>query len=213
MKKTCGQKDDEGIKRFLRSAEADRVLGDELESIHNKLTNFVNEKLASSKMVEDRAQCVQDLVQEIQLKAWIGFDPARAQHGFWPFLKQIAENCLADYFKQRRRRYRIAPQQSLDEPKAVRNSGDTQEMPSRADSLQDPRTQIDDQVINEIMLKEALEQLTPEQRESIVWKYRYGLPNSEIARLLGKKVGTINSRLSRGLDALKLLLERDYQVK
>ncbi len=55
----------------------------------------------------------------------------------------------------------------------------------------------------------AVGALPEEQRTPIVLRHLLELRPAEIADLLGIPVGTVNSRLRRGLDALRLVLERD----
>ena len=52
-------------------------------------------------------------------------------------------------------------------------------------------------------LLEALGRLPPEQRAVIVLRHLLGYTPGEIARVLGLPRGTVNSRLRRGLDAMR----------
>jgi RNA polymerase sigma-70 factor (sigma-E family) len=54
---------------------------------------------------------------------------------------------------------------------------------------------------------QALHRLAPRYREALVLRYWMSLPEKEIARLMGVSAGTVKSHLSRGLDALRTLLE------
>lgn len=48
--------------------------------------------------------------------------------------------------------------------------------------------------------------LSPERRAVVVLRYGLGYPPPEIARMLGLRVGTVNSRLARALDDLRTTL-------
>jgi RNA polymerase sigma-70 factor (ECF subfamily) len=61
-------------------------------------------------------------------------------------------------------------------------------------------------------LLQAVSGLSPQRRVVIVLRYGVGLPPAEIAGLLGLPVGTIHSRLARGLEDLRgLERERDAE--
>jgi RNA polymerase sigma-70 factor, ECF subfamily len=61
-------------------------------------------------------------------------------------------------------------------------------------------------------LLQAVSGLSPQRRVVIVLRYGLGLPPAEIAELLGLPVGTIHSRLARGLEDLRgLQKERDAE--
>jgi RNA polymerase sigma factor (sigma-70 family) len=56
------------------------------------------------------------------------------------------------------------------------------------------------------IVQEALQQLTPEQREALELGYYGGLTQSELAERLGVPLGTIKSRMFSGLSRLRELL-------
>ncbi len=57
-------------------------------------------------------------------------------------------------------------------------------------------------------LREALDALHPRYRIPVVLKDMEGFSQEEIARILGKPVGTIKARISRGRESLKKMLEK-----
>jgi RNA polymerase sigma-70 factor (ECF subfamily) len=61
-------------------------------------------------------------------------------------------------------------------------------------------------------LLQAVSGLSPQRRVAIVLRYGVGLPPAEIAELLGLPVGTVHSRLARGLDDLRGL-EKEQDVE
>jgi RNA polymerase sigma-70 factor (ECF subfamily) len=56
-------------------------------------------------------------------------------------------------------------------------------------------------------LERALAALPTEQREAMVMRHRLGLSHEEMVELLGVPLGTVKSRLARGLATLRAALE------
>lgn len=62
-------------------------------------------------------------------------------------------------------------------------------------------------------LQRALAQLTPEMREVLLLIGLEGLSYEEAADVLGAKVGTVKSRLCRGREALRRLMDGDLKLR
>lgn len=58
-----------------------------------------------------------------------------------------------------------------------------------------------------VLFKELMDKLTSEQRESVLLVYLYGMTQEEVSIALDVPLGTIKSRVRRGLIALKDLLD------
>lgn len=58
-----------------------------------------------------------------------------------------------------------------------------------------------------VLFKELMDRLTSEQRESLLLVYLYGMTQEEVSVALNVPLGTIKSRVRRGLIALKDLLD------
>ncbi|MEV5709058.1 SigE family RNA polymerase sigma factor [Actinoallomurus sp. NPDC052274] len=54
--------------------------------------------------------------------------------------------------------------------------------------------------------------LPPRMRSVLVLRYFEDLPEAEVARLLGCSLGTVKSQTSRGLDRLRVALEREPET-
>lgn len=65
----------------------------------------------------------------------------------------------------------------------------------------------DQQVADRDVVAAALRNLPPRQRAAVVLYYYEGLPQQEVADVLGSSVGTVKSNVSRGLDNLREQLE------
>ncbi|HSS60096.1 MAG TPA: RNA polymerase sigma factor [Candidatus Limnocylindrales bacterium] len=66
-----------------------------------------------------------------------------------------------------------------------------------------PADDIENQVASGADLRRALNKLAPEQREAIVLHYYLDLPLQEVAGIAGVPVGTVKSRINRGIAALR----------
>jgi RNA polymerase sigma-70 factor (ECF subfamily) len=64
-------------------------------------------------------------------------------------------------------------------------------------------TGFEDRILRGADLRTALRKLAPEQREVLVLRYYLDLPLEEVAAITGVPVGTVKSRINRGLAALR----------
>lgn len=133
----------------------------------------------------------EELTQEVYLAALQGLDRFRGgdQSALFAWLFQIARNKLADHL---RRRYQkpVAP---LDQADLVADKAPGPEESAMVGE--------DAQAV-----REALGQLTPEQRDVMVYKYVLGYDNAETARLVGRNTNAVNQLHHRALRSLQRLL-------
>ena len=61
-------------------------------------------------------------------------------------------------------------------------------------------------------LEAAIAKLVPEQRQAILLVGLEGMAYEEVARILGVPIGTVRSRLSRGRDQLRRLMDMDEKL-
>src|SRR5205823_4110408 len=134
------------------------------------------------------AGAAEDVVQEAFLTVWrqaATYGPERGTARAW--LLAIVHHRAIDHV--RRRGYREARQQALD---AVAD------VPDSVDTWEQARQSVEGQHV-----RQALEQLPPEQRRSITLAYFGGYTHDEIARLLGVPLGTVKGRLRIGLQKMR----------
>jgi RNA polymerase sigma-70 factor, ECF subfamily len=130
----------------------------------------------------------EDAVQEAFARAWrtIGrFDPDRP---FGPWIKRIATNCALDELRARRKANLLDDSELSDLPAPRRES---QLGPVWA----------------------ALASLATDRRVPITMHYVLGFTYAEIAATLDCPVGTVASRVTRGLEQLRLSLEATNAVR
>ena len=121
------------------------------------------------------AAAAEDIAQEAFLAAVRALDRFDRRRPFGPWLHRIVVNRAIDWARARALR-----------PEAEQVDAAAPELPEHDEEL----------------LRE-LERLSPEHRAVIVLRYLLEYTPGEIAELLELPRGTVNSRLRRGLDALK----------
>lgn len=67
-------------------------------------------------------------------------------------------------------------------------------------------------VAERVALRAALDAVPPRQRATLVLRFLYDLPVSEVARILGCTEGTVKSQTSHGLAAMRRLLDEPAPV-
>src|SRR5213593_3896446 len=120
----------------------------------------------------------EDIAQEGFLAAIRALDRFDRRRPFGPWLHRIVVNRAIDWARARALRAEVAGAPE----RAVAQTRD----PELSDELMD-----------------GLRALSPEHRAVVVLRYLLEYTPGEIAELLGLPRGTVNSRLRRGLDALK----------
>ncbi len=135
----------------------------------------------------------EDITEEVFLGALQTVAGLRAtdEIGFLGWLFQIARHKIADHLRRQYRR----PTEPLD-PEL--------EISDPAPSPEEAVLRLDD----EQSVREALSELTDEQREVILMKFALGYDNARVATALGKSPGAINQLQHRALGALRRLLDR-----
>jgi RNA polymerase sigma-70 factor, ECF subfamily len=128
-------------------------------------------------LVVGDAAAAEDIAQESFLAAVRALDRFDRRRPFGPWLHRIVVNRAIDWARARRLRGEAELGDAVAAPDA----------PPRADESLDA----------------AIRRLSPEHRAVIVLRYLLEYTPGEIAQLLELPRGTVNSRLRRGLDALK----------
>ena len=131
----------------------------------------------------------EDLVQDVFTSVWrnaAGFDPARASFSTWVY--RITRNQATDLICRRKARIRTVGGDLLFEPGGDDLSGEL----SRSFDV-----------------ASALSRLSAVHREVITLAYFEGLSQSEISRRTGTPLGTVKSRTTAALRALREDLDED----
>lgn len=135
----------------------------------------------------------EDVTEEVFVGALQSIRTLRATEevGFLAWLFQIARYKIADHLRRgyRRPADRLDPEVELGDP-----SPTPEDLALRAEEAR--------------AVREALSELTAEQREVVILKFALGYDNARAAALLGKSPGAINQLQHRAIQALGRALSR-----
>jgi RNA polymerase sigma-70 factor (ECF subfamily) len=135
------------------------------------------------------ATLVQDLCQEVFLRAYLAGDRYREIGSFSTWLYQIALNAARD--AARRRRHRPQPLQGHEPPAAA----------PRAEALCEQREL-------QHVLARAVAELPEPLREVLALRHDEGMSFEEMARVLGTPASTLKSRFAAALGRLRVRLQQ-----
>lgn len=145
-------------------------------------------------------EALDDLVQDVFLRAWKGLPQLRQASQFSTWLYRICWNVASD---QRRR---FAQQRSLNSKFRI----DTEALPlqdtqvSRSPDLMDLHYQD--------IVQRGLQQLSFEHRAVLVLHDLEDLPQKEVAQILGIAVGTVKSRLFHARMSLRQYIQQQGEI-
>jgi RNA polymerase sigma-70 factor (ECF subfamily) len=142
------------------------------------------------RMLRSRREA-QDLLHDVFLEVWEHareYDPAKATVRTWLFVR-LRSRALDRLGRAEHKRT-----ESLDSEATL--------------DLRDAATV---EAVDAIAVKQALAQLPPEVREVLDLTYFEGQTAREVAECTGVPIGTVKSRLSRGLAALEALLRAEKE--
>jgi RNA polymerase sigma-70 factor (ECF subfamily) len=152
------------------------------------------------RIVGQRADA-EEVVVEAFAQAWRDaprFDAGRGSVAGW--LTMIARSRALDLVRARSRRDRITASAAADRPDAPPAMSEFRSDPGGALDYDERRRQV----------RQALETLSPPQRQAIELAYFEGLSQSEIAERLQEPLGTVKTRVRLGMQKLRESLRPFY---
>ena len=180
------ERDEELVKRLVTGETA------ALEALYDQHAGVVFALMV--RIVGDR-QVAEELLQETFLRAWQHAGTYQGERGrLRSWLLGIAHNLALNELRRRRRRPGDVPEQ-LDGSRAFATLPDPGPEPWEAAWGAMRRTEV----------AQALERLPAPQR-AVIELYAAGYSQSEIAARLGEPLGTVKTRMRRGLHHLRDLL-------
>lgn len=136
----------------------------------------------AARAILDSDADAEDAVGEAVLLAWRSFGSLRREEAARSWMLRITVNCA---YGQRRRQGRVVYMDKLPEEDGMARTRE------------------------ESTVWEAVCSLNGDQRLVVTLYYYEDMPVAEIAQVLGVPQGTVKSRLSRGRERLRMLLEED----
>ena len=131
----------------------------------------------------------EDIVQEAIIRVWRHAPPET--QGLRPYLYRTVRNLIVDQHRLASRRPRtVVPADGVPHGFAV--------------AVDAERT---DELLDRVVMEEALDRLTPEHRQALVAVHYRRLTIVEAARVLGVPAGTVKSRCFYALKALRAALD------
>lgn len=146
-----------------------------------------------------------DAIQETYIRMWENFAKLRNPRAFKTWMLRLATNVVYDHFRKKQRE---GFQVSLDEP-----VGDSDE-DVKPREIRDPADGPEQLYDRKCMLKavgEAIAELPPQFKATMVLRDLNDLSYEEIAVITTSDLGTVKSRLSRARQKVqKILVHADY---
>ena len=181
-----GGRTDAELVRLAQQGDA-ASFGGLYERHFDRVYSYLAFKLGSPTEAEDLAgQVFLKALESLGGYKWTGLP-------FQAWLFRIAHNLLVDTLRRRSRRL-TAPLEH-----AAVLSDERREV--------DPETMLDEKLTRE-GLRSAVDKLTELQKQVIALKFAAGLPNAEVARLMGKSEGAVKALQHAALAALQRHLRR-----
>lgn len=150
---------------------------------------------------ESNEDNVEDLAQDIFIKAYERLDKFHGNAKFSSWLYVLANNHCTDYARKNRRNSR--QNQSISEL-------DEQQVENMMPDGETPEQIVLEQEWDRL-LNSAIEQLESDYSESFLLRYRDGMSYKEMADKLNLSVGALKVRVHRARLQLKNLMERSYE--
>jgi RNA polymerase sigma-70 factor (ECF subfamily) len=178
----------EGKKTAVTSSNTEMpiVATDELQGLYERYAGRI---YTLARYTLGSAAAAEDVVQSVFVKAAQHLSQFRREADPGTWLWRIAVNHCTDEVRRRKRVEEVPLE-------AILGWADPSQSPEQTHAVKQ---------IDEIVARGLLE-LSPKLRTVVVLRYVDEMPYDEIARVLGCSIGTVSSRLARGLAALERVL-------
>jgi RNA polymerase sigma-70 factor (ECF subfamily) len=181
---TSAQADDESLAKRAIAGDAEAF-----GSLYDRYVDAVYRYVYYR--VGDRAEA-EDVTSDVFFKALRAIPRYQPRQPFLAWLYRIARNAVID--RARRLRPQVSFEDALQHP--------------NADRVVDPDRMLD-RLSDSMALRSAIKTLTPLQQDVIILRYVEGLDTKEIARIIGRRDGTVRGIEFRALGALRSVLPRE----
>jgi RNA polymerase sigma-70 factor (ECF subfamily) len=160
------------------------------------VSSFAGRIFRMSYRYTGRREEAEDLTQEIFIRIYQNLRSFRADTGsFQNWALRLSRNLIIDRYRQARRFQQCGGSQELD---AMHLEDHSRPSPQRRM----------EQAEASVLIRRALQALSPESKEAIILRDLEGMGYQEMAVILGVPEGTVKSRISRGRTALARQLSK-----
>lgn len=138
-----------------------------------------------------------DVSQEVFIRLYHAAGSFRCESTLKTWLYRMCKNCAYDFMRKYYKHKTMSLTQNSDDEEKIEDipsETTTEEEILRAEQIK--------------MVHSAINELPEEQREVIVLRELEGMSYTEISDILGISEGTVKSRISRGREALRRILEK-----
>ena len=189
-------------KDYSKHADAELMImiQDEDRNAFNDLIHRYNDRILNfiDGIMNNRAVS-QDLTQDTFMKVWINKNKYQPIASPSTWIHTIAKNCaLTEYRKIKRRKTYSFSQLSKEDHEFKLERGQGEE---------NPEISKDHETYKEA--KRAIEQLSNEFQEIIIYKDIQEHSYDEISRITGLPLGTVKSRINRGRQKIREIMEQN----
>lgn len=161
--------------------------GEALSELYDRYAAIVGR--IARQLIEDE-QKVQDVIQEVFTRIWVSAEQY-ARGSFQSWLYVMTRRIAVDHLRKERRR----PQVLVSNSELERHAG-------RAETTE----RLVDQELLKTELLELISHLPSDQQTVLKLAYFRGYTLNEISMLLGLPVGTVKTRLHKGLQSLRMVM-------
>lgn len=147
----------------------------------------------------------EDVTSDVFIKLWDALDNYKPGHGHKGFLATIARNAAIDFMRKNGREIPMATEAS-DEEESSSGAGASNtifDTGGTYDPVNIPQTE--EKVIGDFTVQEALDSLSPPERDVVSRKVLGDMSFKEIAEELGAPMGTITWRYQNAINKLRRL--------
>lgn len=173
-----------------------RLTNGDASALEELYDRYVRQCFGLALRMLDNSAIAEEVVQEVFLKVWQQPYSYSSQKGkFVSWLLSLVHHKCIDELRRRSR-----TEVPLDDPVTG----------SLLDTTSDPDPDLADQVWvkeQQRIVRDALEEIAPNQRQILELAYFRGLSQSEIAARLNQPLGTVKTRTRQGLKNLRSILE------
>ncbi|MFT5465565.1 MAG: RNA polymerase sigma-70 factor (ECF subfamily) [Verrucomicrobiales bacterium] len=179
----------------VKSPDADlmiRIANRDARSFETLQSSLAGPVFSTAYRVLNNTTEAEEVAQDVFVQIWAKattYEPRKGKPITWA--TTMARNRAIDRFRANRRRFRLRDdfKTELDATAPIRRRPDASENARKSDDAR--------------VVREAVAELTPDQREAIELVYFAGLTQREAATRLKQPLGTVKARIRRGIHRLR----------